>query len=838
MAKLPPPYIEESISAQCGREIEIPFQVNRAVSINMVSKMALRIKTIATNKIICNIESDFDKFGTQPYNSIYKAEFTLPNDVQLVPGQFYKAQIAFYDGATLGHYSSVGVFKYTNKPTIEISGLSTGEIGNLYTYTGIYENDDTTEKVYSYRFYVEENKTHTIIADSGILLHNSSLDTQSNASYDTWVLSEELDKNTIYTIRYEVTTVNGYTDAFIADIVNNELMDTSLSNCTILTEADFNNGRIFVKISSPSVITGRGGFVVSRADSKDNFKSWRNVRVFTLTGNAVLPEELWVDYTVEQGVSYIYGLQRFNSAGFYGTRLMSQEPILADFEDIFLYDGQRQLKVRFNPKISSLKNTVLETKVDTIGGQYPFIFRNGNICYKEFPISGLISYLSDPDELFMSNIKLGLANDNLRHRHSTAADVAYLNPTNSNCLDAINIAAERNFKLEVLKWLTNGEIKLFRSPTEGNYIIRLMNTSLSPNDTLGRMIHTFSSTAYEVADCNFENLIKYKFIKDTTIDDIILMVSSVNLDGIENGTNIIADYHRNVSSATFVNVPSGTVFSLQFLNNTGPIDIVIPSNGHYKINVFDEPLTSIRLKSLAPGRFKLSGLLDVCYYAEYDVGDFSPIRKVIIRNELLDIIGTSTDSEKDNIIDEQSDIKYQFEHFYEMTIETRDIVPVYQRNGKYYTHQSQDDSLLEQFHSKRIYEIQNSTTAAKYFTGDNPTGDLLETLNYDIEIAIGDEEIKTISIGTYSYGGIDNLTTKTGLYTLPELDNITHLTVGNGLFLTSMCRRKEYIYGVEEDRSEVKAAKKAWKDNPSDATYNDFINALETALSINLEEEE
>jgi hypothetical protein len=40
--------------------------------------------------------------------------------------------------------------------------------------------------------------------------------------------------------------------------------------------------------------------------------------------------------------------------------------------------------VRFNPKVSSFKETVLEQKQDTIGNKYPFVFRNGNIKYKEF----------------------------------------------------------------------------------------------------------------------------------------------------------------------------------------------------------------------------------------------------------------------------------------------------------------------------------------------------------------------------------------------------------------------------------------------------------------------
>jgi hypothetical protein len=56
-----------------------------------------------------------------------------------------------------------------------------------------------------------------------------------------------------------------------------------------------------------------------------------------------------------------------------------------------------------------------------------------------------------------------------------------------------------------------------------------MNTSLSPNDTLGRMIHTFNATAYEIAENNFTNLVKYGFIQDIKIDNKIMIHSSLDL---------------------------------------------------------------------------------------------------------------------------------------------------------------------------------------------------------------------------------------------------------------------------------------------------------------------
>jgi hypothetical protein len=128
----------------------------------------------------------------------------------------------------------------------------------------------------------------------------------------------------------------------------------------------------------------------------------------------------------------------------------------------------------------------MESKTDTIGGKYPFFFRNGQVGYKEFPINGLISYWQDDEDLFVSKTELGI-------KSKTTNVVDY------------NVSRERRFKMEVMDWLNNGKPKLFRSPTEGNYLVRLMNISLTPNDTLGRMLHSFSATAYEMAECNYTN---------------------------------------------------------------------------------------------------------------------------------------------------------------------------------------------------------------------------------------------------------------------------------------------------------------------------------------------
>ena len=100
--------------------------------------------------------------------------------------------------------------------------------------------------------------------------------------------------------------------------------------------------------------------------------------------------------------------------------------------------------------------------------------------------------------------------DIFERQNNPAGDFNY--PTSSLNLISNNIKAERLFKMKLLDWLGNGEIKLFKSPSEGNYLVRLMNISLSPEDKLNRMLHTFACTAYEAKEFNFENLEKLGFI--------------------------------------------------------------------------------------------------------------------------------------------------------------------------------------------------------------------------------------------------------------------------------------------------------------------------------------
>jgi hypothetical protein len=55
------------------------------------------------------------------------------------------------------------------------------------------------------------------------------------------------------------------------------------------------------------------------------------------------------------------------------------------------------LRIAFNPKVTNFKSNIKESKIETIGGQFPYFYRNKSVNYKEFSLSGLLSYKQDPD---------------------------------------------------------------------------------------------------------------------------------------------------------------------------------------------------------------------------------------------------------------------------------------------------------------------------------------------------------------------------------------------------------------------------------------------------------
>lgn len=665
-----PPQIEGTIPAlQKGKDLVVPFIMNKTVGWNEIKGFIIKIKNIQNNEVITtaktyNNTNDYPGYSKDKqiaYFSVDESKFTI--------GLSYKLQMAYIDQKdNYGYYSTVGIFKYTEEPNVYIDGLEGSQLySDTRTYIGVYsqEGKDITEKVYSYNFTVYD-EYGKILETSGEQLHNHENDDEVYKSTDSFTMIKSLEENKIYTIIYTVTTANGVIksspkyritqQSTIAPEVEADLV------ATMNEENGYVNLQLIGKKDNDGIEkVGTGTFLICRSSSEDNYGSWSEIDRFALFGEAPSSHN-WKDFTVQHGFSYIYSLQQYNKDyQIYSNRMLSNE-IIANFEHSFLYDGERQLKIKYNPKVTSFKQTLLETKTDTIGGKYPFFFRNANVGYKEFPISGLISYHSDEEQLFLTNKDLLLEDlDSLKRQHTLkegilSTDYNYFNEMldaniaytlqseyekreqpnsqenqiankkdrTTNLID-YNILAERIFKMKVLDFLNDGKPKLFRSPGEGNFIVRLMNSSLSPEDKLNRMIHTFSTTAIEIDKFNYQKLNEYSLISTQEPDTKQLRWKTVNIRNLINEEakkydNGIADNNfpmflsiggeNNIMSIQFIDMVPGDRFRVEFAaGGQEPVEIQIGTTGAYYIEFDTAPHRVLINKNSIQGQVTYS------YYA-------------------------------------------------------------------------------------------------------------------------------------------------------------------------------------------------------------------------------
>ena len=508
----------------------------------------------STGIIIINTE-ELNKTGT---DNLYYVDI-LNNDVQAgdqtgwYPGWLYKIQIRLsdvpYDGSigqsaylnvNASHFSEWSTYcttKAISKPRITIpvlNGFDSNEEQSLnrskeynlslttLTLDGTYSNADESETLYSYDLSLY-NLNDELIENSDMLFSNQYY----SPNQFHYIFKTELRDSEYYNLVLHYTTINKYEETFkfkiLASSINPEAAGVKLVSVeTIETvqdedfKRDFNEstslefeqeeGLIGLKIySKDSVGIYNGNFCIRRASSKDNFKTWEDMKIIVCINKPINDLPIFFDKTAESGVWYKYGIQSIDTNGFRSRLEEIKSPILREWEYSYLIgEGGRQLKLKYNNVMNSYTYNFSESKTDTIGGQYPYITRNGNTKYRTFPVNGLISFNMDENELFTSDLDMyGYQDIVSLYRRRRKAEYIF----------DYDYRREFDFREKVLDFLQDGKPKLFKSATEGNIIIRLMQVAAQPNQSLNRMIYSFTSTAHEVAADTIENYLKYGFFE-------------------------------------------------------------------------------------------------------------------------------------------------------------------------------------------------------------------------------------------------------------------------------------------------------------------------------------
>lgn len=889
MAKLYPPSIEGKLPAFAGETLKIPITMNRAVSLNQVSGMRVMIKTVQTSQLKATLTGSLNYEST---TGKYYAIFELTGKFKPNLGQYYKVQVAYVDKmGEVGYYSTIGSIKYTSYPNLTIPGLDKNFYGK-YNYIGVYSQEDSeetltdpetgnvtvtnvtkrdsTEKIYSYCFELRD-RDGNLVATSGVQMHDASTDRSTTTSSDVWTIRQELKKDVPFYLQYKVTTMSGLevTSARYL-IMDQDSVDVDI-DFALVSDLDYDNGAIqlfFYPLSSTneSQVVINGSFVLIRSSSIDDFKSWSEVHRFTYSNVALRtgePIKLWEDYTVQQGIEYKYAVQAYNSYGLYSNKIYSvnknntvSQTIYADFEDAFLYDGTKQLKIRYNPKVSNFKETVLESKMDTIGSKYPFVFRNGNVQYKEFAISGLLSLQSDPDEKFLKGIQASEMFPNGRDRTKS-----YNEPMEfDSSVTSSSIQRERDFKLTALEWLNNGQPKLFRSPTEGNYIVRLINISLQPNDTLGRMLHTFNSTAYEIADCTFEKLVELNLLTLPASNTTSLRVGQISLQNIMwtdqaglldsypdfsvhgNTINLPSVYAANITEAT-----PGTIIGLNFANGQGVVTVEIGGTGGYYIQTNEHPLTSI---SLISGKWD-GAKLTFNYYDDTPSDNFSKIADLALNDEIRQFIGTGF---ANNVALGLEDVRRDIGQFHYIKVMKRQIQEVWKANGVYYRTSAELDIVADDEWNRTIlYRVMNDPEGEYYL--DGAPNKKIYPWDIDYRFALNPQDGNDYMdlsgrINVHEWDGDHPRFGDTfgRVEAIRNVEKVTGLYIGTGIIVDVAYRVRTKSYVIEETDFRVRDAKENylkavkylddWVAHPTmrPSDYDKAVSQVETTYAYFIQE--
>ena len=354
-----------------------------------------------------------------------------------------------------------------------------------------------TEFLKSVRIQLYDNN-NTLLRDSGEIYSNY-YENINQFKYE-FKYNFLTGSSNVYHVKVTCTTNTLYVEDFTYNFyLNPENPQISFTPTSFTATANEEEGFIKINLVYNDFPNTANAIALYRASAQDNYTTIEKIYQTNISDSS--GNKNFYDISIESGILYKYYVNALNTNnGKQSAKTVLAAPIGVTLNHIFLNQNNKQLKIKFNPSVSSMKTIYSENKTETLGSRYPFIKRNGATQYRTFPISGLISYFMDDEHLFTSRpIEYGSTNIN---------DYNTFNQ-NYEIFSIRDYTYERLFRERVREFLEKGDMILFRSPTEGNILIRLMEISFSPNQTNGRMIWSFSATAYEMDSANVDNFNKY-----------------------------------------------------------------------------------------------------------------------------------------------------------------------------------------------------------------------------------------------------------------------------------------------------------------------------------------
>lgn len=496
--------------AASQNSLTVYYTLPQAASLTDITNIEVKVNTQDTNaNVVNNATGILSVSATVGSFSISKGELKTGH---WAAGKLYKIQARLVNSSSQkSEWSNVMITKAITPPQVKIlngetTESNTNEISAIHSetetmptfYGGVNFTAGESEYLDTYRFDLYHDGE--LVESSGEVQYNGS--TEARPQYR---FHKQFSKYDTHSVILSIVSNNGYTvesKAYDFEVISSTAGE--LTNLAISVDSTsipcIENAMIQVRLTSTEELNGN--YVIVRSDEDTNYQVWNDVAYLTYVGKQVTDELVFTDYYIECGKRYKYAVQRKQTNNARSELLLPQDtsPHWVNFEYSYLCGQGTQIKLNFNGEVSSFKHTQLVGKLDTLGSTYPTIAYNGHAYYAEFPLSALVSAYMDEENLFMDK----------------NFEVFSTNPT------AESVQIERKFRHKVETFLNDKQYKLFKTPTEAdkNIIVALTGATLSPQRSLNRMIYSFSTNAYEVAENTLSNLKDLGILKTGEWQDI------------------------------------------------------------------------------------------------------------------------------------------------------------------------------------------------------------------------------------------------------------------------------------------------------------------------------
>lgn len=611
--------------------LTVYYTLPQAASLIDITNIEVKVNTQDTNTNVVNNATGILSLSVSTNNfSISKGALKVGH---WAAGKLYKIQARLVNASgQKSEWSNVMITKAITLPQVKIlNGETTtsdlNEISSTHSETvtmptfygeAIFATGES-EYLDTYRFdlwYEGE-----IVESSGNIQYNGSTDAAPQYRFRKQLLYYDE-----YSVTFSIVSNNGYevtSKPYVFEVISNTV--GTITNLVMTVDstsiACIENAMIQVRLTSTEKLNGN--YVIVRSDEDTNYQIWDDVAYFTYVSKQLTDELVFTDYYIECGKRYKYAVQRKQTNNARSELLLPQDtsPHWVNFEYSYLCGQGTQIKLNFNGELSSFKHTQLVGKMDTLGSTYPTIVYNGHAYYAEFPLSALVSAYMDEENLFMEK----------------NFEILSTNPTTET------VQIERKFRHKVETFLNDKQYKLFKTPTEAdkNIIVALTGATLSPQQSLNRMIYSFSTTVYEVAENTLSNLKDLGILKSGEWQDVSKVEAQVSIGQIadtfdpsielfdkirEQQETEINGYKYKVTALRTLHLANdaNTPDIVTFLINGNEINVA--SGKEYTIaGLEDSGITSIKLKSAAT--------IQLNYSVERILEE---IREAVIRTQYID----------------------------------------------------------------------------------------------------------------------------------------------------------------------------------------------------------